>query len=266
MNYLLKTNKNTRRRFFPILVVLLFLTVVFTLNFLAPRFLGGRFHFVAFPFWKAGQTVSGWFVNSSVLFKEKSELLKELENLREKESDKENLLLLLEVYRKENEELRGISEVRVDEKVILASVLSAPPISPYDTLILGAGLKSGVSEGMIVTMNRAVIGRVVSANDHTSTALLFSAPDERTEVVVGESKIQAAAVGVGGGNMTITLPKGVKIAEGDVVMLSGNFSPRLVGVVEALSSSDADSFQTALLRVPVNFAEARFVEITDMLP
>lgn len=150
----------------------------------------------------------------------------------------------------------------VTNQGMAALVISQPNRSPYDTLIIDLGTKGKLRSGMTVASGGVLLGRVTAVGAHTSQVRLFSAPGEKLNVLVGESRIQALATGRGGGNFVITLPRSVGIKVGDLIN-APTTTPSLVGVVGAVDSDPNNPFQTILFRSPLNIFELPAVIIYD---
>jgi cell shape-determining protein MreC len=229
--------------------------------------LANSFHsgltFFATPFWKIEKEIGNKIESYSTIFLSKKKLHEDNKNLRvllkeEQLRGRSFSLLLLE-----NQELRALLGERKDERdFLLASVLVKPNRTPFDVLIVNSGGNEGVLEGNTVyAYSTIAIGKVTSVSPYVSHVTLFSSPGVITDVVIGKSRVVSQAHGVGGGNLTITLPRGVQIEIGDAVVLPSS-SASLVGVVEKIEETPSDAFKKILFKVPVNISELHFVEIT----
>jgi cell shape-determining protein MreC len=143
---------------------------------------------------------------------------------------------------------------------ILAGVLSTPPQSLYDTIVIDAGLGSGVTEGMLAYTNANMpIGVVARVNVFSSVVELLSSPGKRFEVVVGTvSDVRAIAEGQGGGNFIIRLPRDTAVAAGDPVALP-TLLPEVIGYVAVIDVVPTDSFQTIHFRLDTSLQHLQFV-------
>ena len=72
--------------------------------------------------------------------------------------------------------------------------------------------------------------------------------------------IFSQAVGRGGGNFEIILPRDLKVQKETEVILPG-IKPFVLGIVKSFISDPRDSFQKVLLVSPVNIQEIKFVEV-----
>ena len=166
--------------------------------------------------------------------------------------------------------------------MILGSILSKPNQSPYDTLVIDVWDNKGIKVGDIVfALSNVPIGRVGIVYNFSSKVVLFSSPGEKTQVVVpagssgtveagGDTRpndrnlpvgqVFTEAVGRGGGNFEIILPRDIVLAKGAEVVLPG-INSNVLGIVEAIVSDPRDSFTKILLTSPVNIFELKFVEV-----
>ncbi|HYF10110.1 MAG TPA: hypothetical protein VD967_00705, partial [Candidatus Paceibacterota bacterium] len=95
--------------------------------------------------------------------------------------------------------------------------------------------------------------------ERSALVKLLSAPGEEQEVMIGSST-PAKAIGVGGGNFRILLPKGSAVAVGDPIVFP-SISPRIFGKVEEIESDASDTFERVYFQSPVNLFELRWIEI-----
>jgi cell shape-determining protein MreC len=139
------------------------------------------------------------------------------------------------------------------------SVISRPPQSPYDILIIDDGSDSGVRQGAKALFSTDVLlGYVSEVFGKTSKIKLVSFPGEETSVMIepvsGGTKISALAVGRGGGEMEIKIPSAIEIHSGDLIKTPGNY-PLILGAVEKIETNLSDPFQLILFRLPINLQE-----------
>jgi len=161
----------------------------------------------------------------------------------------------------ENEELKAALGRSGREKIILAAILSRPPRSPYDTLILDRGSTDGVKKGDIVSIdNHFLVGEIVEVGGSFSKVELFSSPGKETEVQIGKDHIQTIVYGFGAGNFRARLPQDTAIAVGDVVSMT-SFDIGVLGFVAKIEGTSADAFRVLYFRTPFNLSQTRMVEI-----
>ena len=139
-------------------------------------------HYVSEPLWKAGNRMSNTASSYSAFLDSKEtlegrndELEKEVQELRLKLLSKDLLL-------KENKELKAILGRVSNQRAILATVLSRPNNSPYDTLIIDIGKDKGIEKGdKVLVAGEIVVGTVgeVYARSSKSGTVFFPGPHKR---------------------------------------------------------------------------------------
>lgn len=136
-----------------------------------------------------------------------------------------------------------------DKGGVLAYVLEAPGVSPYDTLVVDAGSNEGVQVGDIARVgNVTTIGLVTQVFSDSSIVTLLSSSNQQLNVMVASST-PATAYGRGSGNFIVTLPKSASGSLGDsvTVPLYGNDT---IGKVMSVESDDADSLKNLYIGFP----------------
>ncbi|MDB5224548.1 MAG: hypothetical protein JWO43_170 [Candidatus Adlerbacteria bacterium] len=149
-------------------------------------------------------------------------------------------------------------------KTTLAAIVSRPPQTPYDLLLVDAGSKQGVAAGDIVAAGgTTVIGVVSEVFGNTSRVALFSTPGQTYPALVTLKDgvtVPVSIEGQGAGSMTGQVPAGTDIAAGDHVVfpsVAGGF----VATVSAVQVVQNQSFITIYMHMPVSVDGLRFVEI-----
>ncbi len=130
---------------------------------------------------------------------------------------------------------------------IVASVVSRPPMSPYDTLLLDQGRDAGVEVGAVVSgPGGTPIGSITSVTSVSSRALLYSAPGFESVAWVGETRVPITIYGVGAGAYDAVAPKEVVIVEGDAIYMANQGAARIGTVLRVDSDAATPS---VILRV-----------------
>ncbi len=270
MSYLLDRKIKRKKSVNIAIVVIIFLILIY---FRAGVFRGfsSAAHFVFRPVIKFGGGVREEISSIGLNFRSKKTLSAENENLKsqiaESAADRANYASLVD----ENNKLKEILNRKTDKKeFILAGILAKPNQSPYDTLIIDAGKNDGVTENAKVfalghsltgeALGNVPIGRVVEVFTNSSKVILFSNPREKTDVVILGRDIFLQAIGRGGGNFELVLPRDLEILKDAEADLPG-IEHYILGTVQSIISDPRDSFQKALLTSPVNVQELKFVEI-----
>jgi len=261
MNYLLKSSNLEERKKYAqrrVLTNIIGLIVVMVILVTSP--IRNFLFSIAKPMWNFENS----FLNTNfpLYIKSKESLINERLAIEQKLISTGNLLVENNVLRNENETLKdllGRKEIR--DKTVLASVLVKPPRTAYDMLIVDIGADNNVNIGDKVIANANVyIGEVSEVFPHTAKIILYSTPGRNLPVTLGINSVSVEAVGMGGGNFNIYLPREVEVQEGDMIIVP-SINPNVFGIVEKINFEDKDSFQTVLFKSPVNISELSFVEI-----
>lgn len=199
-------------------------------------------------------------LKSKVSLEAENDLLKkELESLRLQS-------LGYGILIEENTRLREILGRNDDlETPIIASLLGTPKDFPYGLILLDVGrdnttktLKVGDD---VRVGNNVILARIVEVSDKYSKARLLSTSGETTPVIIGRDNLAAEARGLGGGNFSVSLPRGVNVEPGDQIKLPNERVELVLGVVAEIKGEPSDPFQEVLFKSPVNVNEVRNVEI-----
>ncbi|MBX4210962.1 rod shape-determining protein MreC [Candidatus Parcubacteria bacterium] len=261
MSYLIKSSKPEPKRGIGLFITLgaLLLIVGFS-KFVVPNFGARVLAAVGVPLWTAEQHITP-LAYIDALFSSKAALLQENDKLKQVLLDAKLRLDSLDILKKENDELKALMGRYEKHDIVLASVLVKPPQSPYDTFILDVGQVQGISVGdPIVVSENVFIGEVSEVFARSSKAKLFSTASHETSVIIERTKIPAVAVGKGGGNYSIKLPRQLEITKGDKVILPG-LTTAILGSVEEIITGSTDSFQEILFKTPINLSALRFVGV-----
>jgi len=228
-------------------------------------------HTVFRPVFIVGNNIGGKFGSLGAYFVSKNSLYSENQDLKTKLAENSARMVNYDSVLAENASLKEILGRKNEATpMILAAILAKPNKSPYDTLVIDAGEKQGLEKGDVVfALGNVPIGHVDSVYVNTSKVILFSNSGEKTQVVMGGEldrplgtgeNVFLEAVGRGGGNFEIILPRDFTPVKGDEVVLPG-ITPYVLGIVETIISDPRDPFIKALLVSPVNIQELQFVEV-----
>lgn len=228
------------------------------------RFLFETIGAITLPAFKAGEAVA--FLMGNSFLTSRQTLIEENFNLKKALREAEFKISQNKLLESENNELQAqLGRSPKKESFAVASIIAKPNRSPYDTLLLDIGTDEGIRPGMLVLAGSSTpIGVITEAALGTSLARLFSSSGQQEEVNIGEKKIAAEAIGVGGGNFRIFLPKDTEIKEGDTVFLSGlrfNEPGDILGTVERIEKNEVDTVARIFFKSQVNIYELSLVFI-----
>ena len=209
-------------------------------------------------------SIQGGVKNTAIVFStllgDKQALIKENEELKIANETLEAVTLLRDLLLEENTELKeSLGRVSTD-RLLRGVVLSSPEASPYDTFIIDIGSSDGVVANELVSYSGIIIGRIAEVYGQSSLVKLLSAPGEEYDVRIGSPAVSAKAVGRGGGNFEVTLPRGILVSEGDRVVVP-SISSRPFGIVGAVGQGNSPTFQKILFRNPFNLFYISAVDV-----
>jgi cell shape-determining protein MreC len=143
---------------------------------------------------------------------------------------------------------------------VLALVLERPPGTPYDTLVIDAGLNHGLAQGdLVFAAGATLIGEVSEVYATTAQVTLFSSPGQTYQALIRGS-IPVSMTGQGAGSMTGEVPAQTVVHAGDPVLypaMTGGFT----GAVSRVDAPAGESFETIYVQLPVDLFSLRYVRV-----
>jgi cell shape-determining protein MreC len=216
---------------------------------------------VTIPFYYAKHYVLTSTHTIPSFFRSRMELISEIETItRERDALLGGDARTLQIE-KENEELRALFTQGVEEKQVLAGVIGRPPYTPYDTLIVDTGERDGVLVGAPVFYGTGMaLGYVRAVRANTSYVTLFSSPEVETTVYIYGPDIFTTAYGEGNGVVRVSIPQGIDVKEGDLVILPSR-SAFVLGSVHHIVSTPTEPEQSAYVVLEKPLSSIRVVGI-----
>lgn len=262
MNYLLKNNYKSRNRNSRLKIILIIIIIIILFFISRAGLFGGTINIIAVPLWKMSNYMSDKFSDMFSTVRSKKSLISEIRTLKEELGMTSANLLIQKVYQKENEDLKTLLGRDNDKtKNILSAVLVRPGMSPFDIMIIDIGASSDVKVGDRVLYNGSlIIGTVAEVDMKSSKVKLFSSPGEKHIALIGPKSTQVEVEGFGAGSFVAKLPRDMEIKEGDEVIMP-SVSTSILGFVQKIESSVADSFQKIIFKIPINLSEIKWVEV-----
>jgi cell shape-determining protein MreC len=253
----LQKNRSNKSNFKNALIIL----GVFILGFLLLSIFKTSVLFSLSPIWNLKQIVLNESVDLVSFFRSKDSLINENKFLKEQLRSQETLLVSFNALNNNYTNLlQDLGQLPKEVKVA-AGVLTTPPQSLYDVLVIDAGSDKGVFTGSQVTLPfGALIGNITAVSDKTSQVTLLSSFGVKTEAVLERSQTPVTLTGQGGGNIVIRVPRDIEVVKGDRVISPG-LNPRFLGAVEEISSVSTDSFKRVVSVIPGGIYQIRFVYV-----
>ena len=255
-----KKQINRRKKVIKIIIILsIFAVLAFSGFFsLSKKFL----NFIGKPIWEAKEITLYKTNDLSDLTKSKSSLLDENEKILQENLDLKIEMVDYQIVKDENEKLKELlGVIKNPSSFVLASILVKPSHSPYDTLIIDAGKRNGISEGFKVYVNGTVpIGIISEVYENTSMVELYSNPSKVTSGVIEGLDINVDIVGRGGGNFEMSIPFELTVSNGTMITLPG-IESEVIAVVEEEISEPTDPVKKVILNAPINIQNHKWVEV-----
>ncbi len=243
-NFSLKTkessHRNSRRE--RIVRLLVILAVVVILLFLLQSSVGRIASQITRPVYALKRYFEMSEAALPVYIRGRSELLAEINSLKEQIAASSGSDATIERLTEENKQLGSLIGIHDPER-IGAGVLAQPPYAPYDVLYIDRGSDDGIVEGATVYhMNDHSIGFVSTVYPKSALVTLFSTPGVQTTVYVFGPNIYTTAEGEGGGVVRISVPQGISITEGNVVVMP-SLDDGVLGTISTVQSASTQPEQ-----------------------
>lgn len=262
MNYHLKNKPLWISRKKAILISSLFF-LLFLLSFLFPNGMRSLSFFISRPVWAVSDTVVNSFSNLTQYFVFKSNLISENQALRDENETLKLKQVDYGILSTENDDLKSQLGRTNNKTRFISRVLSKPPRSPYDTLVIDAGTAEGVvMDDAVYLSGNVIVGTISSVTTHTSVVQLFSTANNKQEVVLERTGASFEIIGQGGANFKLEVPKETDIIWGDVFTYPG-ISSAVVGSVYYIAVNPQSSFKTIYIRIPGNIFQSKYVFVEN---
>ncbi len=261
-NFSLKTRENypLNSKSKRIQYILLGIGVLFLLLVGTREILGGFSSILTTPLYVARHYLETSSATVPIFLRSRIELMNEINELKQEVSSWQGSDVTFTQVFEENKELRLLLNASSSPRSI-SGVLSRPPYSPYDTLVIDKGSEDGIVQNAPVYYGKGrALGYVRTVYPHSSLVTLFSSPGVETTVYVYGPNIFTTAYGEGGGVIHLSIPQGITIREGDVVILP-SLDTGALGVVNTIQSIPAEPEQHAYLTFDVPIQSIRLVSV-----
>ncbi|MDO8590291.1 MAG: rod shape-determining protein MreC [bacterium] len=225
-------------------------------------FLDGALVSMVSPVWKAENVIVRNLRNGVAFVSLQQALVEENTRLKERLSSLELDILSMSQERIQENTLLELVGRRGEFNMVVAAVLTRPPQTPYDVIIIDAGSNESITVGSRVSLPEGpALGIVSEVFSRSAKVKLFSSSGEETSAVLERNEVPIMLVGAGGGNFRMTFPRDVAIEKGDRILVA-DITSRLLAVVEEIGVQPTDSFKEVLAKSPTNIFHLRFVFVT----
>src|SRR3989338_1750424 len=139
--------------------------------------------------------------------------------LKEKVSSLETEILSLLSKRVQENILLELVGRRLNSNMVAAAVLTHPPQTPYDIIIIDAGSEDSVTLGSEVSLPEGpILGAVLEVFPKRARVKLFSASGEETNAILERNDVPIVLEGTGGGSFKFILPRDIRVEKGDRII------------------------------------------------
>lgn len=241
-----------------ILIVLFFVSLIFC-GFLFPNALKNFFETAGRPVWSTGNFASSAFGNVYNFFSLQKNLVARNKILEDQVNTLNLKVIDYDTVQKENQDLKNLLGRKDMSDRILSKVLSRPPQSPYDTLVIDIGSDYDINPGdKVYISDNIIVGIITNVTPHTSLVELFSGSSKKTESVLERTGASYEISGRGGANFSVDVPKDADILWGDVFTYP-ELTDSVLGSVYYIDTNSQSSFKTIFIRTPGNIFQSEWV-------
>ncbi len=198
-------------------------------------------------------------------YQSRDSLLKENAEFKQERFLLNSRLQKFDALQAENMRIRELlsSSTKLEERVLIAEILSAAQDPYRHQILLDKGARDGVYRGQAVVDASGVLGQVIQVNANSSMALLITDPNHGIPVEINRTGLQTIALGRGDGQRLSLpyLPSNADIKAGDLLVsspLGGRFPAGYpVGEIIETRPSHGDNFMEALAKPAAHINQGR---------
>ena len=165
------------------------------------------------------------FEDMTAFFTGHNQLLDEVQQLREEQSELKTKLLKFAAMEQENIRLRGLleSSFKLGEQVQIAELLKVNLVPYEHVVVVNKGSRFGIYAGQPVMDAHGVVGQVLRVTPYSAEVMLITDPNHGVPVQVNRNGLRTIAVGTGQIDK-LALPyltSNADIKAGDLLVTSG---------------------------------------------
>ncbi len=211
------------------------------------------------PLWNIRNLGTRNLGNALTSLRSKDSLIEENRNLKEQLEIKEAEIVLIRSFDVGTSSESFARNER--SNFIKGSILLAPPLTPYDVLLIDIGEKEGVVVGNKVMLHEgSELGVITKVFTSSSEVELLTSHGKQTSAILERHMVPVQLLGRGGGNAEFEVPREIEVFPGDRIV-SMQDSGGVIGVVGDVEVRPTDSFKKVLVRSVSNIHGLRSVEV-----
>ena len=220
------------------------------------------------------QVLSGVFNRLSLSLSSTLEELNDLGQLRERIAELEEQLARRQIESIQLREAASDYERLIDllsytsalenQEFLTADVIAVEQTGIARSVIINRGTRDGIAEGMPVTTNLGLVGRIFDVSANAAQVQLINDENSAVSSRLQTSRAHGSIIGQASGVLRLTLVDlDEEIRQGDLVItsgLGGNFPADIVvGQVTSVRQFEFELFQEAEVRSLIDFETLEFV-------
>ncbi len=261
-NYLSKTKGSSYHSKSPLRRKIIFILIVFLVLVWFKPIFGWVGAVVTSPV----HFVTNYFKESSAVvplyIRERTELVEEMQTLKNELASLQGVSMAHTYLEKENEELRGLLGASTTG-LQTAGIIASPPFSPYDSFVIDRGADSGIQVGAPVYYGSGLtLGYVRAVYPNHALITSFTSPNVETTVYIFGPDIFTTAYGEGGGVLRISVPQGILVEKGNLVVLP-SLAGGILGTVDIVQSIPTEPEQHAYITLEIPLRAIRLVSVGE---
>lgn len=199
--------------------------------------------------------------------------ISEISGLKEQNADLAEKLRQSRIDKNEYEELKAENEIfkkqlgfkeQVKEKELVpAKIISREPTTFLDNIIIDKGSNDGISVGLAVVSDGALVGRVSDVLSNQSKVILITSKDSVVQAMLQKNRDMGVLRGGLSGVTLENIPQDVEVGDKEGVVTSGLGGGIeqgiLIGEITGQKSSEAEIFKILNVQPTVNFSKLEIV-------
>lgn len=192
-------------------------------------------------------------------FRDRNSLITIQEDLRRQIETQKASEFTIDKLTTENRLLKGLGAM--EDTRIIAGVSGRPTELPYDVLVIDKGSGSGIMENAPVYSGQdQALGYIAAVYPNSSLVVLATTPEFKSTVYIYGPNVYATAVGQGSGGLKISIPQGIKVSVGDMVIMPA-FDSAIYGEISSVDSSPTKPEQFAFVSTGISLQSLRYVSV-----
>ncbi len=239
---------------------LIWIVVAFLVLLLAKNLVGMVSELFTSPLYSVRHYVQSSSAALPTFIRSRMELLNRIDELEKEIASHQGIDATLSYIMAENTELRNLLHASSSPRIV-AGVISRPPFTPYDTIIIDRGERDGIVEHAPVYHGEGTaIGYVRAVFAESALITLFSSPGVESTVYLFGPNLFTTAYGEGGGIVRLSIPQGIIIKKGDAVILP-SLDTGVLGTIDEIQSIPTEPEQHAYVTLNAPLQSIRLVSV-----